>query len=210
MIKLTLCKSIRKKGIEKEPIKKGSVNEKKLDCNISRARSKIFEYALCNEWDWFSTFTLDPKKYDRYDLKKFRTDISQFIRNYNRKNNTEVKYLLIPETHKDGAWHMHGFLIGLPVEQLRLFTLKEKIPKYIRTKLQAGQAVYDWVSYRDKFGFIDLEPIQNHEACAKYVTKYVSKSLAVDIAEVGAHLYYCSKGLRTASEIKKRTAKRRI
>lgn len=158
---------------------------------------------MCNDWQWFGTFTLDKKKYNRYDLEKFRKDFSQFIRNYNKKNNTDIKYLLIPETHRDGAWHMHGFLIGLPKEHLRLFQLNEKLPMYIRDKLLSGVCVYDWISYRNKFGYTDIEPIRNHEACAKYVTKYISKSLATDISDVGAHLYYCSHGLRTAQEIKR-------
>lgn len=158
---------------------------------------------MCNDWQWFGTFTLDKKKYNRYDLEKFRKDFSQFIRNYNKKNKIDIKYLLIPETHRDGAWHMHGFLIGLPKEHLRLFQLNEKLPMYIRDKLLSGVCVYDWISYRDKFGYTDIEPIRNHEACAKYVTKYISKSLAEDISDVGAHLYYCSQGLRTAQEIKR-------
>jgi hypothetical protein len=203
MSKMTLCKAVRKKGYEIAITPKGSVNDKKLECNISRARAKIFEYALCNEWQWFSTFTLNAKKYNRYDLEKFRKDYSQFIRDYNKKHGTNIKYLVIPETHQDGAWHMHGFLMGLPQEQLRLFELKEKLPDYIREKLLQGQAVYDWMSYRDKFGYTDIEPIRDHEACAKYVTKYISKALAQDIQEVGAHLYYCSQGLKTAQEIKR-------
>lgn len=201
--KLTLLRSCRRKGFEKEVRPPGTVNECKLENNISRARAKIFEYAICNDWDWFATFTLDAQKYDRYNLEKFKSDISQFIRNFNSRKGTDIKYLLIPETHKDGAWHMHGFIMGLPEEFLRLFTLKEKLPKYIRDKLKKGLPVYDWISYRDKFGFIDLEPIQNQEACSKYVTKYISKTLAEDIKEVGAHLYYCSHGLRTAKEIKR-------
>lgn len=180
---------------------KGTVNENKLDENISRARSRIFEYAYCNPWEYFVTFTLDKTKYDRYDLEKFQKDFSCFIKNMNRNNGLSIKYILIPETHKDGAWHMHGFIMGLPVDQLRLFTLNEKLPDYIREKLQSDQKVFEWMKYHKKFGFCDLEPIRNQEACAKYVTKYISKSLAADITELGAHLYYCSKGLKK-SEIK--------
>lgn len=39
-----------------------------LHSSLSRARRTILELALCNHWDYFCTFTLDPK-YDRYDLK---------------------------------------------------------------------------------------------------------------------------------------------
>ena len=187
---------------EKAYSEKGTVNEKKLDENISRARTKIYEYAYCNPWDYFVTLTLDKTKYDRYDLEKFHKDFSLFIRHQNSDNNLKIKFLLVPETHKDGAWHMHGLIMGLPADQLRLFSLKEKLPEnYIRKKLKEGQEVYEWVKYRKKFGFCDLEPVRSREACAKYITKYISKSLAADITTLGAHLYYCSKGLKTA-EIK--------
>lgn len=206
-IKLVLCKSVRKKGYEIDSevfyTPKGTINNEKLENNIARARSKIFEYALCNPWNWFCTFTLNKEKYNRYALEKFRKDFSQYIRDYNKKNNLHIKYLVIPETHEDGAWHMHGFLMGLPVNHLRAFTLEEHLPNYIRKKLLAGQEVYDWMPYRSKFGFTDLEPIRNRDACSRYVTKYISKELAIDINEVGAHLYYCSQGLEKSLLMKR-------
>ncbi len=39
--------------------------EEKLANSISRSRQKVFEYAYCNDWDWFVTMTLDPKKYEQ-------------------------------------------------------------------------------------------------------------------------------------------------
>lgn len=201
--KITLCRAIKPKGFESEYVAKGSVNDEKLDCNISRARMKIFEYALCNDWQWFFTGTLDATKYDRNDLGKFNTDFAQFIRNFNRKYGLKIQYLVVPEQHTKGGWHMHGLIRGLPMELLRQFNLKEHIPKKIRQKVKHGFDVYDWTSYREKFGFNDLEPIRNHEAVSKYLTKYINKSLSTSVRQSGAHLYYCSKGLTTAVEIKR-------
>ena len=90
---------------------------------------------------------------------------------------------------------MHGFLMGLPDEHLRLFTLSEKLPKYIREKLKSGQAVYEWEPYRKKFGFCDLEVVKDQFAVSAYVTKYITKDLDRTVRESGAHLYYCSQGL---------------
>lgn len=199
-LKVTVMHMARQGYDERRFSEKGTVNEEKLTENISRARANIFEYAFCNPWEYFVTLTLDKTKYNRHDLQKFHNDFVKFICNQRRKG-IDIKFLLIPETHTNGAWHMHGFIMGLPEEELRLFTLEEKLPYYIRNKLQENQEVYDWNRYREKFGFCDLEPIRNREACAKYVTKYVSKSLAEDIKTLGAHLYYCSRGLKKA-EIK--------
>lgn len=107
--------------------------------------------------------------------------------------------MIVPEQHKDGInWHMHGFLIGLPEKHLRKFILEEQLPYYIRDKLENNQTVYDWVSYRKKFGFCNIEPIRDLEASAKYVTKYISKSMDSGIIQANGHLYYASQGLNRA------------
>lgn len=196
-LKLVRHNALRTKGIEdvSQHTRKGSISDVKSENNISRAKSRVFELALCNEWDIFLTFTLDPKKYDRDDLKKFQKDLWQFIRDYNKKYNLCIKYLLIPEEHKKGGWHLHGFLMGLPKSHLRKFELKEKLPKYIREKIKAGQDIYEWQAYRKKFGFCDLEPVKDAFAVSAYVTKYITKDLDRTVKESGAHLYYCSQGL---------------
>lgn len=196
-LKLVRHNALRTKGIEDvdQHTRKGSVSDVKSDNNISRAKNRVFELALCNPWNIFLTFTLDPKKYNRNDLGKFRKDLSQFVRDYNKKYGLAIKYLLIPEEHKKGGWHMHGFLMGLLDEHLRLFTLSEKLPKYIREKLKSGQAVYEWEPYRKKFGFCDLEVVKDQFAVSAYVTKYITKDLDRTVRESGAHLYYCSQGL---------------
>ena len=196
-LKLVRHNALRTKGIEDvdQHTRKGSVSDVKSDNNISRAKNRVFELALCNPWNIFLTFTLDPKKYNRNDLGRFRKDVSQFVRDYNKKYGLAIKYLLIPEEHKKGGWHMHGFLMGLPDEHLRLFTLSEKLPKYIREKLKSGQAVYEWEPYRKKFGFCDLEVVKDQFAVSAYVTKYITKDLDRTVRESGAHLYYCSQGL---------------
>lgn len=196
-LKLVRHNALRTKGIEDvdQHTRKGSVSDVKSDNNISRAKNRVFELALCNPWNIFLTFTLDQKKYNRNDLGKFRKDLSQFVRDYNKKYGLAIKYLLIPEEHKKGGWHMHGFLMGLPDEHLRLFTLSEKLPKYIREKLKSGQAVYEWEPYRKKFGFCDLEVVKDQFAVSAYVTKYITKDLDRTVRESGAHLYYCSQGL---------------
>ena len=173
--------------------------KQRLACNLSRARSTIYELALCNDWEWFFTFTLDPMKYDRSNLKSFHKDLSRFFRKYREKHKVNVKYLLVPEQHKDGInWHMHGFLMGLPENHLRRFSLEEQLPYYIRHKLESNQPVYDWEAYRNKFGFCNIEPIRDLEASAKYVTKYVSKSMDSGIIQSNGHLYYASQRLNRA------------
>lgn len=178
--------------------------DEKLQANIRRAARQIEAYALCNPWDWFGTFTLNPKYRDRGDLDTFRKDFMQMLRDC-RKKYGDIEALLVPELHKSGdAWHIHGLLWGVPLEALRLFTLKEKLPTYIRDKLKAGQLVYDWQQYRESFGWVDIEPIKNRDAAARYITKYITKSTEDSTAkaiESGKHLYYATRGLRLPERI---------
>ena len=176
-------------------------NKSKLANNLCRSKSTIYELAVCNDWDFFCTFTIDKEKYDRYNLQAFYKDFTQKIRDLNKKYSTKINYLLVPEKHKDGAWHLHGFISGLPERELREFNKNEYLPLYIIDKIINNNPVYSWITYEKKFGFCDLEPVKDIYKASAYITKYVSKSLCETITELNAHTYYASKGLKRAEEI---------
>lgn len=168
--------------------------------NIRRAQRMIEGYALCNDWDWFVTLTLNGKYRSRSDLDQFRRDLSSMIRKIRMRTAAPVSFLLVPELHKSGdGWHMHGLIHGLPETELRPFSQKEKIPPYIRKKLRSGLAVYDWTEYRRRFGYVVAEAVRNRDAAARYISKYVSKGLdsTARRVDVCKHLYYVSRGLRS-------------
>jgi hypothetical protein len=198
---------LRTSGIEDDSFvytEKGSVNDEKLHESLVRTKAKIFELAFCNPWQWFFTGTLNPS-YDRENLVEYRKQLSQWIRNYKKKHDLpDLKYLLIPEKHLDGkSWHMHGFIMGLPVEHLNQFKVGDRMGKALAEKVKKGDTVYNWLSYADKFGWTSLEPIRTHEGVSKYVTKYINKDLEKSVTEINAHKYYASQGLRKAETIKK-------
>lgn len=206
--KLVRCSCVRTRGVELPEghyTAKGTVNNEKLSNNIIRARSKIQEYVLCNPFDFFCTFTIDPAKYDSFHLKEYHKSLTQWIRDYNKKYGLHIQYIFIPEKHESGAWHEHGFIMGLPLDHLTPFTLDEKLPYHIRGKIQRGEPIYNWLPYARKFGFVDIEPIRSRERAASYVTKYVTKDLERSVTDIGAHLFYCSKGLQRAMELKRGT-----
>lgn len=183
---------------------KESSNDEKLANNISRARNKILEYVLCNDFVFFVTLTLNPEMYDRNNLTQFIKDLGYFIQNYNRRKNANIKYLLIPEQHEDGCWHMHGFIMGLPYDRLELLELHgvRPLPPKIVKKLKEGYLIYSFPAYEKKFGYNLFEPIQDKKAAALYMSKYLTKDISINVRELGNHLYYCSKGLNKAEVIK--------
>ena len=206
IIKVTLMNCVKSKDIEIDKnlsSERGKVNTSKLDENLSRTKNKIFELAYCNKWDYFFTGTLNPNKHDRTDLELFHKQLTQFIRDTNKKYNCKIKFLFVPELHSDRkSWHIHGFLQGVPDNLLSQFKIGDKMGKVIAEKVQNGEIVYNWLDYSKKFGFCDLEPIKNHEAVSKYITKYINKELATSVTELNAHQYYHSRGLQMATKIK--------
>lgn len=197
---------VRNSGFEDDDpnyIQDRNINDHKLDNNISRARSKIFEYARCNEFDYFVTLTLDKNKYDRYDLAKYIKDLGQHIRDDRKRTGSNIQYLLIPEPHFDNAWHMHGLIKGMPLEHLTPFTLNDYLPYKVRELIEAGREIYNWTSYSEKFGWCTIEKVKSQEAISKYVTKYISKAIQPNLKrEKEKKLYYVTRGLKTAEKVK--------
>lgn len=176
------------------PVKRGSeaVHEGKLSQSLSRARSVIKQVAICNDWDWFFTCTLSPDKHDRYSLSAFQVDFPQWIRDYRKKYGCDLKYLVVPERHQDGAWHIHGFLSGVPSGHIGKF-----ISGIHPVSLVEG-AYYNWPLCSSKFGYCSLAPIRDPIAAGHYVTKYITEDMGDTALGLGCHLYYCSIGLRRA------------
>lgn len=158
----------------------GNDNEK-LCNNVARARTKLFDYAMSNKFEYFVTITVNPE-HDRQDLEWLRKVTNQIIRDLRRKYHTEFKYILIPEQHKDGSWHMHG-----------LFDSSFGVDFYIN-----DYGYMSWASY-DKIGFSSISKIHDYVACIKYITKYVKKDF--EKREKGKHLYFCSNNLNTSIEL---------
>lgn len=145
---------------------------------------------LCNDWDYFTTFTLDKEKYDRFNLADWQKDFSQWIRNYRKKTGYTFKYLLIPEHHlKDYAWHMHGLILGLPWDALVKFNPKIHPLKLVRKGYRYNEEILK------KFGYNSFGKIKDQNATTKYLVKYITKTMAETNLGLGSHLYFASKGL---------------
>ena len=166
----------------------------KLNEAFCRAKSMVLQYALCNPWDFFFTGTLDPAKFNRYDLDSFQQRLSQFIRDKRKSYGTQLSFLLVPEQHKDGAWHMHGLISGIPESALRRFRPPEP------QKLVESDYL-NWPDYMQKFGFCSLGPIRHPVATSFYISKYVSKELSQRGGDLGKHLYFHSRPLDKAVHV---------
>lgn len=178
-----------------KPVNK-SVDER-LSSSISRARSRIFELASCNEFQHFCTFTVNEKYKNRYDLPSIRRDLAMLFRNINRDlvADNKIKYVLIPEQHKKGGWHLHGLAYGLE-PFLNEFKLSDNIPLKLKKMIKNGEKVYDFPRYSSKFGYFTATKIKDPNACSVYLTKYITKEMGKKLLDKGQHLFFASQGLK--------------
>lgn len=173
-------------------------NEAKLDAALSRARRTVLELALCNDWKYFCTFSISKMKMDRKDLEKFHSSFLQWLRDMRKKYPyVPIRFVLVPEQHQDGSWHMHGLFSDIsPL----LISFRELWERGVNVPFKLVKNGYlNWPDYQNKFGFCSFGLIRNGIAAGFYITKYISKSLSDSPISVGLHLYYASKGLNRAT-----------
>lgn len=154
--------------------------DSKLDVSISRAKSKVLDYVTNNDFKYFVTLTLN-NNLDSYDLASISRFFSQRIRDIRKKYKIDLKYIFIPEKHKKGNYHLHGFMSA-----------------DIDFVLYTNEHFYKSCKEFDFAGYQNFSTIRNYNACSKYVLKYITK----DLAEIGKgkHLYFCSQGLATSKK----------
>lgn len=132
-----------------------------------RAKKDIYDYARANVWEWFWTMTGDSRKVDRYDYVAFGRKITQWMNNVRKRKAPELKYLVVPERHKDGAWHFHALVSNVGMIDM--------VDSGIRTK--DGEVIYNVGDYR--LGFTTATRIRDTLRASQYVTKYITKELVV-------------------------------
>lgn len=145
-----------------------------------RARAAVREYGLCNDWQWFVTLTLDPARIERYDANEVLRTLRCWLDNAVRRHG--LHYVLVPERHKKGGIHFHGFFGGSDFRA---------VDSGHRDK--GGHVIYnlpDWT-----WGFsTGIELYGDLASAVGYCCKYISKGEA----KVGGRWYYCGGELRKA------------
>jgi len=77
---------------------------------MRRAKAAVRELALANKFEYFVTLTLNKEKVDRYNMDEITKKLNNWLDNQVRRSG--LAYVLVPERHKDGAIHFHGFFNG--------------------------------------------------------------------------------------------------
>lgn len=137
--------------------------QESIRCSLSRTKNTILRLILSrNDWKFFATFTFSPDKVDRYDYEQCRKYIFKYLSDV-KKSCPDVAYLIVPELHKDGAYHFHG-----------IFT-KELPTVYVGEFKKTGGATYHCVGYDGGFNTATL--VRDTVKCARYICSYITKDM---------------------------------
>ena len=170
-----------------------------------RAAAKLRDYALCNDFRWFVTLTIDAARLDRYDVAMITKKINVWLDHQVRRDG--LRYVLVPERHKDGAIHFHGLVAGgsgfVPSGTWSVPGAKK--PKKPRSEAQRDEwvasgsengfhEVFNWEGW--KYGFSTaIELYGDYSAAVSYVCKYIRKQIGG--GKIGGRWYYSGGELKT-------------
>lgn len=162
----------------------GVDHDRALASSRARACSAVHDIALCNHFDYFFTWTLDPKHIDRYDADIVGKKVQTFLRNASHRKS--FSYLVVGEKHEDGAIHLHGLCNLGSVEITRAVNAHNGLP----LSTSRGQPVFNMADWT--LGFSTCIPIdENYERTCNYLTKYFTK----DSQKVFGKWYFSSRNL---------------
>ena len=178
--RIVKIKSCRNSGFE-EIKKKNSfidVNSEEIKRqSLSRTKRNIRELALCNDFEYFATFTVNSEKCDRYVLNVVQDKLKKVLHKIKR-NNKNFAFLIITEKHKDGAFHFHGLIKGIS-------------DLYINDNGYLSSKIFD-----NELGFNSFSKIKDYTKCCNYITKYITKDC---IKNSHNQIYISSRGLKKAT-----------
>lgn len=151
--------------------------------SINRSIQTIYKYSQANRWEYFVTLTFKRDTgMNVYDYGECVKRLTKWLNNQRRKC-PDLKYLFVPEMHKDGAFHFHGLISncsGLTFVDSGRVAIGNKA--YKRTlENQHFPIIYNLDNW--KFGFSTATPVVNTRKSASYICKYITKDLIASIGK---------------------------
>ena len=174
-----------------------------LQKSINRTKTKISDYVLCNNFSHFATFTFDPRnpkvksEENRHDFQKISSLLKNWLKteqlNHFRRHGRKFRYLIVPERHKNGAWHFHALLEGYKNEIEGFYTRKNKYITVSELKKTKKDKNRKFIT-RYTLGRSEIAPIKDKTKMSSYIKKYITKEL---IQDKNAKRYWASRNLKT-------------
>lgn len=157
--------------------------------SIRRSQQLVKDYIVCNRFDYFCTFTFNPKKFPKcFDATATRHLITSWFSGQRCYHSPDLKYLAIPERHKSGQIHFHALISHFNG------VLRDSGHK------KDGRVIYNMTGFR--YGFTTAikigETEEDYEKVGAYVGKYITKDMSKDFNN---HRYLASRNLKKPIKI---------
>lgn len=163
----------------------GATIERKEIENMKRAKQMVWDLGRANSFDWWITLTFAPEQVDdRYDYKCCCEALKRFTKYLGKHH---CRWLIVPDQHKDGAFHFHGLLSG------DLTFTRSLSPNTGRPLFDNhGRPRYNIDDY--KLGYTSAVPLDGCPAVITYLTEYYTKNQKMHIPK-GCKRYWASRSL---------------
>lgn len=161
------------------------------DISLSRTKRNIRRICFSNNFEFFATWTIDSNLCDRYSLTAVVDKMKELLKAYQRKYK-DFKYIYVIEKHKDGAFHFHGLVKNIPLEEFCQFKVGDKMSRRLADKVLKGSIIYHIPFFDNKLGFNSFTKINHYSKCCNYILKYITKDT---IETTENQRYFCSRGL---------------
>ena len=148
--------------------------------SMNRTINKVYEISRSNTWEWFFTMTFDGSKVNRYNYDDCVRKMSQWLKDTRKLYAPDMKYLVVPERHKDGAYHFHGLFYDIG-----------NIPLVDSGVRQNRRKIYNLPTF--KYGFTTVSKVGDSGKASNYVCKYITKELCQ--VTTGKKRYWCSRNI---------------
>lgn len=138
-----------------------------LSESLRRTKSMIYSHGRANTWEWFVTYTFDPKKINSTDYDEVYSYLSEHLKNIRKRKCPNMKYLVVPEYHADGSkFHFHALMSN--IDELDFVDSGIKVNGKIK-----------WNIKNFKAGFTTALRIGDGESArtSNYLSKYITKTL---------------------------------
>lgn len=152
--------------------------------SMNRTKNSIWQIALSNKWEYFVTFTFNPKIVKSDDYEECVFYMSQWLKNAKYRCSPDMKYLIVPEYHKDKKkFHFHALM-----SNIQGITL---VDSGYRTN---NKIIYNIANYH--LGYTTAIPVDSdkdgqNKTCG-YMLKYITKDL-VNLSQGKKRYWYSVK-----------------
>ena len=138
--------------------------DRSLSVSFARTKTKVYDVARSNHWEWFLSLTFSPDNVCRQSYDDCAKKLSQWLNNA-RKVAPNMKYVVVPELHKDKvSWHFHG-----------LFSNIDELGLEFNGHYYKGRKCYDVFKY--KLGHVTAIRSDGSPKIVSYIMEYVTKDL---------------------------------